>query len=97
MVHRPFRRQRFVIHQRPPVETSSVTIAQFITKWKKAELKERAAAQEHFLDLCHPVQVDAPGCAAYAGGSSVGNEENVRELLSENALRSNPISPAAAE
>jgi type II restriction/modification system DNA methylase subunit YeeA len=44
-----------------------VTIAEFIAKWKKAELKERAAAQEHFLDLCHllghptPAEADATG------------------------------------
>ena len=44
-----------------------MTIDQFITKWKKAELKERAAAQEHFLDLCHllghptPAEADATG------------------------------------
>jgi hypothetical protein len=50
------------------VETSPVTIAEFIAKWKKAELRERAAAQEHFLDLCHLVQVDAAVCAAYAWG-----------------------------
>jgi type II restriction/modification system DNA methylase subunit YeeA len=48
-------------------ETSSVTIDQFIAKWRKAELKERAAAQEHFLDLCHlldhptPAEADATG------------------------------------
>ena len=41
MVHRPFRGQRFVIHQCPAVETLPVTIAEFIAKWKKAELKER--------------------------------------------------------
>jgi hypothetical protein len=29
-----------------------VTIAGFIAKWSKVELKERSAAQEHFLDLC---------------------------------------------
>ena len=75
-----------------------MTIAQFIAKWKKAELKQRAAAQAHFLHLCDPVQVDAPDCAAYGvGGSRVGKEESVRELLSENALRSIPVSPAAAE
>ena len=42
-----------------------MTIAQFIAKWKKAELKERAAAQEHFLDLCHLVQVDAAVSASF--------------------------------
>jgi hypothetical protein len=49
------------------VETSPVTIDQFIAKWKKAELKERAAAQEHFIDLCRlvghptPAEADATG------------------------------------
>ena len=37
--------------------------AEFIAKWKKAELKERSAAQEHFLDLCrmlgHPTPAEA--------------------------------------
>ena len=44
-----------------------MTVDQFITKWKKAELNERAAAQEHFLDLCRvvghptPAEADATG------------------------------------
>lgn len=39
----------------------------FIAKWKKSELKERAAAQEHFLDLCSlfghksPAEADPKG------------------------------------
>ncbi len=37
--------------------------AEFIAKWKKVELKERSAAQEHFLDLCrmlgHPTPAEA--------------------------------------
>lgn len=36
---------------------------QFIAKWQKVELKERSAAQEHFLDLCrllgHPTPAEA--------------------------------------
>ena len=35
----------------------------FVAKWSKAELKERAASQEHFIDICrligHPTPVDA--------------------------------------
>ncbi|NLG01629.1 MAG: hypothetical protein GX565_15980 [Lentisphaerae bacterium] len=31
----------------------TMTVAGFIAKWRKVELKERSAAQEHFLDLCH--------------------------------------------
>jgi hypothetical protein len=28
-----------------------MTIPEFIAKWRRADLKERSAAQEHFLDL----------------------------------------------
>ncbi|HEV2606206.1 MAG TPA: DNA methyltransferase [Microvirga sp.] len=39
----------------------------FISKWKAADLKERSAAQEHFIDLCHllgeptPAEADPKG------------------------------------
>lgn len=40
-----------------------MTIAEFIKKWRKVELKERSAAQQHFCDLCealgHPKPADA--------------------------------------
>ena len=29
---------------------------EFFAKWSRANLKERAAAQEHFLGLCHGLQ-----------------------------------------
>jgi|TARA_B100001057_G_scaffold480570_1_gene553548 hypothetical protein len=41
--------------------------ADFIAKWRPSELKERSAAQEHFLDLCRllgeptPAEVDPKG------------------------------------
>ena len=41
--------------------------AQFIAKWSRAELSERAASQEHFIDLCRmlgqptPAEHDATG------------------------------------
>lgn len=44
-----------------------MTPEQFILKWKAAELKERSAAQEHFIDLCRmldeptPADVDPKG------------------------------------
>ena len=44
-----------------------MNVAEFIAKWKKAELKERSAAQEHFIDLCHvlghptPAEADPTG------------------------------------
>jgi len=40
-----------------------VNAAEFVAKWRKVELKERSAAQEHFLDLCrmlaHPTPAEA--------------------------------------
>jgi len=44
-----------------------MTPREFIEKWQEAELKERSAAQEHFIDLCHlldeptPADVDKTG------------------------------------
>ena len=40
----------------------SLSSQEFVAKWRKVERKERAAAQEHFLDLCalvgHPTPAD---------------------------------------
>ena len=44
-----------------------MTPAEFITKWRVSELKERSASQEHFIDLCRlldeptPAQADPTG------------------------------------
>ena len=44
-----------------------MTPAEFITKWRASELKERSAAQEHFIDLCRllgeptPAEADPTG------------------------------------
>jgi hypothetical protein len=41
--------------------------SEFIAKWKKANLKERSVAQEHFIELCRvaghptPAQADPTG------------------------------------
>jgi hypothetical protein len=32
--------------------SGTFTVNDFIRKWRAVELKERSAAQEHFLDLC---------------------------------------------
>ena len=37
-----------------------MTPDQFIAKWKVAELKERSAAQSHFIDLCRMLDEPAP-------------------------------------
>ena len=47
--------------------TGGMNPQQFITKWQKVELSERAASQEHFIDLCRllgqptPASYDATG------------------------------------
>ena len=44
-----------------------MTPHEFITKWRASELKERSAAQEHFIDLCRlfgeptPAEADPTG------------------------------------
>lgn len=43
-----------------PGGTADVTPDEFIRKWKTAELKERAAAQSHFIDLCRMLEEPAP-------------------------------------
>jgi hypothetical protein len=45
----------------------SLNVTQFIAKWSRAELKERSAAQEHFLDLCRVVGHKTPAEADPTG------------------------------
>lgn len=40
-----------------------MTPDQFVSKWKRTELRERAASQEHFLDLCNLVGHPTPAAA----------------------------------
>lgn len=44
-----------------------MTIPEFIAKWRKVELKERSAAQEHFLDLCRLFEHPTPAAADPTG------------------------------
>ena len=46
-----------------------MTISEFIAKWRKVELKERSAAQEHFLDLCRVFDHPTPAAADPTGES----------------------------
>lgn len=39
---------------------TEMTVREFISKWRRVELKERSAAQEHFIDLCHLVGHPTP-------------------------------------
>ncbi len=65
--------------------SNTLTPARFVTKWSKVTLSERAASQEHFIDLCRllgqptPAEQDATGTVytfekgvTPAGGASKG-------------------------
>ena len=40
-----------------------MNIPEFQAKWHGATLKKRSASQEHFLDLCHALNVPTPAQA----------------------------------
>jgi hypothetical protein len=40
-----------------------MTPQEFIAKWKRANLTERSAAQQHFLDLCELLGQPKPAAA----------------------------------
>lgn len=44
-----------------------MNIPEFIAKWRKVDLKERSAAQEHFLDLCSVFEHPSPAAADPTG------------------------------
>jgi len=44
-----------------------MTIPEFMAKWRKVELKERSAAQEHFFDLCNVFDHPTPAAADPTG------------------------------
>ena len=46
-----------------------MNVPEFIAKWRKVELKERSAAQEHFLDLCSVFNHPTPATADPTGES----------------------------
>lgn len=46
--------------RRMAVPGATITIHDFQTKWRGVHLTERAAAQSHFLDLCHALAVPSP-------------------------------------
>lgn len=46
-----------------------MTVQDFIAKWRHVELKERSAAQEHFIDLCNTFEHPTPAAADPTGAS----------------------------
>jgi len=49
--------------------SESFNVDAFIRKWKAVELKERSAAQEHFIDLCRVLDEATPAAADPTGES----------------------------
>ena len=55
-----------------------MTPGEFIAKWRASELKERSAAQEHFIDLCRLLDEPTPA-EADPIGDSYSFERGVRK------------------
>ena len=58
---------------------TSLTLPEFIERWKASELSERAAAQSHFIDLCEVLGQPHPA-AADPTGDSFTFEKHVSKL-----------------
>ena len=50
-----------------PIRAARMTPGEFIAKWRASELKERSAAQEHFIDLCRLLGEPSPAEADPTG------------------------------
>ena len=51
----------------PTPDPNAITPGEFIAKWRASELKERSAAQEHFIDLCRLLGEPTPADADPTG------------------------------
>ncbi len=59
---------------------------EFVSKWKRAEARERQSVQEHFIDLCRLVAEGGPhprppltGCLAIPHGERGATKERAEE------------------
>src|ERR1700694_3878378 len=65
------------MHQKAQLERP-MTPQQFAKKWKASTLKERSAAQEHFIDLCRMIGEQTPA-EADPDGSWYGFERGAKK------------------
>ncbi|MGH2592665.1 MAG: class I SAM-dependent DNA methyltransferase, partial [Anaerolineae bacterium] len=49
----------------------TLSAQEFVAKWRQAKLKERSAAQEHFIDVCRLIGHATPAEADPGGASFV--------------------------
>ena len=54
-----------------PRVADAMTPGEFITKWRASQLKESAASQEHFIDLCRLLGEPTPA-EGLRGGCCTG-------------------------
>jgi hypothetical protein len=47
--------------------TATLTLPEFIARWQAADLSERSAAQQHFLDLCAVLGQPTPAAVDQTG------------------------------
>ena len=78
-----------------------MNISEFASKWRRVELTERSASQQHFLDLCEVFEherltwldlahkrLDEAVFSAYEWDVSIKDEEILARLLALNHERS---------
>ena len=68
--------------------TSALTPQDFVVKWRNASLKERSAAQEHFIDICrlagHPTPAELdPSGQTFAFKAGAGKSQGLRRTLAK--------------
>jgi hypothetical protein len=69
------------MHQPGDQGVTALAARAFVDKWSRAELTERAASHEHFLDLCRLLNVPTPA-SADATGDDYCFEKHVKVVRS---------------
>jgi hypothetical protein len=65
----------------------TMTPQDFVSKWKRADARERQSVQEHFIDLYQCKRLDEAVFAAYGWKSDLADEEILEKLLALNLER----------
>jgi hypothetical protein len=66
----------------------TMTPQDFVSKWKRADARERQSVQEHFIDLRQYKCLDEAVFAAYGWSPNLTDEEILEKLLALNLQRS---------
>ena len=74
--------------------SGAFTVNDFIGKWRAVELKERSAAQEHFLDLCRLLGEPSP---AQADPKAEGEAAQLRQQVADRRVERDQIMERSAQ